>query len=140
MEGQIIRGSCTGSPPCARGIESALATLRTLDAARESRPSGQEEGSTAYEDAFDAAMDDVRTRLSAALRLPDGSGVILCGGTDVGYSLAIAQTCTCRRRSARSSSPRASPAQADQRVCGQARIVVPLAGRRRHAEREVGSR
>ena len=94
VEGQIIRGSCTGSPPCARGIESALATLRTLDAARESRPSGQEEGSTAYEDAFDAAMDDVRTRLSAALRLPDGSGVILsASGTDVEFiPLAIAQT------------------------------------------------
>ena len=39
-------------------------------------------------------MDDVRTRLSAALRLPDGSGVILsASGTDVEFiPLAIAQT------------------------------------------------
>ena len=93
VEGQIIRGSCTGSPPCQAGVDGALAEMRRLEEA-----AGGARGSSAVDDddddaAFEDAMERVRVRLAAALGLPKGTGVFLsASGTDAEYiPLAIAQ-------------------------------------------------
>jgi len=84
--GQIVRGSCTGSPPTETGVEAALGALRGLDAARA-------RSDTHYAAAFDEAMEGVRARLGAALHLPADAGLVLMpSGTDAEFiPLAIAQ-------------------------------------------------
>ena len=89
VAGQIIRGSCTGSPPCQAGVDASLAEMKRLEA----QAATLGEGSDAYLSAFDDAMEAVRTRLAASLGLPAGSGIFLsASGTDAEYiPLAIGQ-------------------------------------------------
>ena len=65
VAGQIIRGSCTGSPPCAEGVSAALAALEELEDAHASTTAAE------FELFFDDALESVRTRLCAALSLPE---------------------------------------------------------------------
>ena len=92
---QIVRGSCTGSPPTDTGVASALDALARLESAAASDDNDASGGgaSAAMAKGVDAEMSDVRTRLASALQLPEGSGIVLAAsGTCAEYiPLAIAQ-------------------------------------------------
>lgn len=80
VDGAIVRGSCTGSPPTEIGFRSAAEVLHRLGQAPAASAVGME-------------MEDVRRRLHAALKLPQGSAIILtASGTCAEYiPLAIAR-------------------------------------------------
>jgi phosphoserine phosphatase SerB len=87
LEGAIVRGSCTGSPPTLRGVTAAAAQMAKLASLKAAAPTEQ------YAAAFGEEVESVRSRLASALDLPEGSALVLCAsGTCAEYvPLAIAR-------------------------------------------------
>jgi len=80
VEGAVIRGSCTGSPPNVAGFDAASALLSTLPDTDDAIAVGTE-------------LDKVRQRLLEALELPEGTALVLTpSGTCAEYvPLAVAR-------------------------------------------------
>ena len=94
LGGSIVRGSCTGSPPTARGVAAATAQMQRL-AELKAASAGQsdEAAANSYASAFGEEVEQVRARLTEAFQLPEGSALVLCAsGTCAEYvPLAIAR-------------------------------------------------